>query len=243
MLVVIAIIAILAALLLPALAQAKIKAKSAKCSSNVRQLMMAVELYAGENGAAYPFGFNLTGNSIWFKLVAPYYKGSDNVAMCPDFNYAFLPEDAFSGVNPNFPTVPDKFGGLPYGINGYGIGKQALYTPFAPTLGIAPFYTGKDSETPAKLYSVAQPSGLLAVADSMPYWGYPTIYNYILAINTNNPARSRHADKANMAFADGHTAQIRYKKLLADTDENRRRWNVDNEPHNEIPIATPPWAQ
>jgi len=56
LLVVIAIITILAALLLPALAAAKVKAKSAACQSNLRQVGLAMHVYASENGGIIPFG-------------------------------------------------------------------------------------------------------------------------------------------------------------------------------------------
>jgi type II secretory pathway pseudopilin PulG len=49
LLVVIAIIAILAALLLPSLANAKKQAQETKCKSNLRQLLIAWVSYAGEN--------------------------------------------------------------------------------------------------------------------------------------------------------------------------------------------------
>jgi len=60
LLVVIAIIAILAAMLLPALAKAKLRAQGISCISNMKQLQLASILYAGDNHDFLP-GNNVTG--------------------------------------------------------------------------------------------------------------------------------------------------------------------------------------
>ena len=49
LLITIAIIAILAALILPSLAKARAKGESASCTGNLRQVGMAVMQYAGDN--------------------------------------------------------------------------------------------------------------------------------------------------------------------------------------------------
>ncbi len=56
LLVVIAVIAILAALLFPALAAARAKARQTACLSNLRQVGIGITLYASDNSGCIPFG-------------------------------------------------------------------------------------------------------------------------------------------------------------------------------------------
>ena len=56
LLVVIAIITILAALLLPALSRAKMKARAAQCTSQLRQCAVAMQLYLPDSEERYFWG-------------------------------------------------------------------------------------------------------------------------------------------------------------------------------------------
>jgi prepilin-type N-terminal cleavage/methylation domain-containing protein len=75
LLVVIAIIAILAALLLPALARAKVQSNRTKCVSNQRQIGIAYRLYADDSNDKYPIqnGWAAVGGA---RPAMPYTTGS-----------------------------------------------------------------------------------------------------------------------------------------------------------------------
>ena len=94
LLVVIAIIAILAAMLLPALSLAKEKARRAGCQSDLRELGMALQMYAHDNGDRLPQGYRDDGQShtIWvstntFNDIKRY--SSTNMSSCPSLQGKF----------------------------------------------------------------------------------------------------------------------------------------------------------
>ena len=83
LLVVIAIIALLAALLLPTLAAAKLRANRIKCASNLKQLGVGFVLFAGDNADTFPAAAcDGADNSqyTWDTALHPYIGGNPNLS-------------------------------------------------------------------------------------------------------------------------------------------------------------------
>jgi len=102
LLVVIAIIATLAALLLPALARAKQKARATQCMGSLKQLGLGCALYALDNSDALPETSHQAAS--WIGLLAAY--GLTNVYLCPlDTNRARITSYAINDF-----LTPHPFG-------------------------------------------------------------------------------------------------------------------------------------
>lgn len=98
LLVIISIIAILAALLLPALSSSKQRALSTQCLSNIRQVGLGMMLYAQDANELYPeSGGAILWDQIdpetqrhgWMQQILPYTK-STNVFQCPSDKNGFF---------------------------------------------------------------------------------------------------------------------------------------------------------
>lgn len=124
LLVVVAVIGLLASLLLPALARARDKGKSAKCQSNLRQLTLAALMY-DEDHNVYPIGWPPADGfggplfPIWYRQLQPYLGRQTNesgggVFICPS---------SLQKAQPDLGRGPMREGGfwgfLAYAQNGY----------------------------------------------------------------------------------------------------------------------------
>jgi prepilin-type processing-associated H-X9-DG protein len=202
LLVIVAIIAILAAMLLPVLAKGKLSAQRAACESNLRQLGIATEIYLDDNAGCFfkrcesPTG---TGQQWWFGWLAsgdegqrvfdlstgvlfPYLHGSD-VRLCPSPAWnspLFKPK----GTNVIFS----------YGYNSY-LSPQHPAQPFVSVNRIfRPAETALFADA-AQVNTTERPA-----SRTNPLFEE----NYYICLNDLPNGHFRHAQQANVIFCDGH---------------------------------------
>jgi prepilin-type N-terminal cleavage/methylation domain-containing protein len=232
LLVVIAIIAILAAMLLPALAKAKVQAQETHCISNSKQIAAAFLMYADDNQQYLPdlntgnFALGLTTN-WWFDILSSskYITGvseSNNIWRCP----AVMDADIL-------PSTDSYYGGIQVG--GYGPVEGDDYTE-----GIIRYGTNSNGAVlgSLKLTQLMRPAQIWLIGDvgvpkinpnvdALPTGGYTTEITTKQPIpsvgwRTQNPAKQpacRHNYHAVFSCCDGHVENWRWSDLRADKND------------------------
>jgi prepilin-type N-terminal cleavage/methylation domain-containing protein len=182
LLVVIAIIAILAAILFPVFAQAKLQAKKASCLSNIKQSDLANIMYTNDSDDLFPqseagddavFAPHIT----WTTTTFPYVKNGDQLL---DTVTGVMVSTGKAGLyaDPAAPRIPSqtdyKQEGYEFGVNrlicidNYGSGD------WLPASQILPSLSTTQIDAPADRVLLAE-KGLNTVADG---WSYPWIVDW-----------------------------------------------------------------
>ncbi|MCD6219273.1 DUF1559 domain-containing protein [Candidatus Calescamantes bacterium] len=204
LLVVIAIIAILAAMLLPALRQAREKARQAVCKNNLKQIGLAIMMYAEDNHEYYPI-YASEGSALGWHDRVWKYTGQDPNTVPPGARTLFqCPSDNSGKAWPDMVKVS-------YGLNG----GNAAWAEWGD--GIS-WYTAnwKLPCGSAKLSQVRAPSETILVGDR---W-YPYLRKgnngsseiqysiYTTGYHDNNGSR-------NFLFCDGHVEFLRSEQTVS----------------------------
>ncbi|MEM0913765.1 MAG: DUF1559 domain-containing protein [Planctomycetota bacterium] len=246
LLVVISIIALLIGILLPVLGQARETARSAQCSSRLRQLGQASFMYANDYDGAYPphntidpslsdpLAPGLGANLYWcwaqiagdaefaFRngSVSRYLQDITTMAGCPSWD---TPEDAVDFVTLGLPWAFPVL--VHYAYNGRMLGEQpqsdGIWDPFRIEDLASPSDTilFTDSGSPASSGAdQVWPQWEAAPAANRTGFKFPN--SAVLAGNTVH-GRHHGGERANVAWADGHVSAQRVTESFASATEAR----------------------
>jgi len=215
LLVVIAIIAILAALIFPALSRATAQALSGACKSNLHQIGVALSLYASQSEQyppwrpAYLSGFYPPPGN-WDYFLLPFAGRNANLFQCP-------------ARRPSLVWIP------PYENGTYGY--NALGTAFSQSpLGLTAT-TANHVWFGLREVRVLVPCDMIAVGDVD---FEPVDGDIGAALNEpDDYIAARHFSGGNAVFCDAHVEYGKQTNWIKATTAARKRWNNDNQPHSD----------
>lgn len=269
LLVVIAIIAILAAILLPVLNNAKKRAQQASCINNLRQLGIGLTIYA-DTYNQYPGCLDAVKNVyVWPTRLYSTSTIQDRRAFwCP----SALTQSQWE-TNANL-TLAGPAGVIVKGDNGkidpyavlsggtanngtrfsYGYNDWGVNLGNTPQLGLGGDVNGGNYKGPVTPTMVRHPSDMIAIGDLRSDAQAGSIkYNANIDPTAASPSSSdydanhtqvpcnRHSYNTDMVFADGHVeAPKRNLTIDPNNGQWRARWNNDDNPHFEY-TWTVPW--
>jgi prepilin-type processing-associated H-X9-DG protein/prepilin-type N-terminal cleavage/methylation domain-containing protein len=234
LLVVLGVVALLVAILLPALQRGNRSARSAGCKSNLRQLGTAMMLYVQEThryqGFYTFFTVDELRNQSWgcapgIARWLPYLGGNHRVFYCSAQSSLNIPA-VYPLLTTNGMAMEAP---ISYGWNAMGTGIES---PPRRDLGLGPRWKeGGLCETILET-RVLVPADMISITDNE----LGTHDNCIVSPNNSWSTfrvGDRHQSGANVLFCDGHVEYQKRPLLTAPSDGARQRWNNDHLPHRE----------